>query len=181
MQRIEIYTSRKKSFLLLLVALAFLIVSVWMFLHAEKMADGMHRNPMLIQGIAIMGILFSGPGVFVTLRKLITKQLALVIDHRGLGFNISKSNNEYIPWSEIIDFKEIKIRQVRIIIIRVKNPQKWPEKEKRFFRKKLMQANLTNYGSPFNVSTVGLDIPHGELMEKLSVYQNTINGVSANA
>ena len=167
MERIEIYTSRKKSFLLLLAALAFVTVSVWMFLHAEEMADGMHRDPLLIKGIAILGVLFSGPGALVILKKLVTKQLALVIDSKGLAFNVRKSGEEYIPWNEITDFHEIKIRQVRIIIIMVKDPQKWVEKEKSFFRRKLMQANMANYGSPFNISTVGLNIAHEELMEKL--------------
>lgn len=167
MERIEIYTSKKKSFLLLIGALAFVTASVWMFLHAEEM----RRNPLLIKGIAILGMLFFGPGLFVILKKLISKQLALVIDYKGLGFNVRKSGDEYIPWSEVIDFKEIKIRQVRIIIIIVKDPQKWLEKEKSFFRKKLMQANMTNYGSPFNISTTGLNIKHDALMEKLSIYQ----------
>ena len=167
MDRIEIYTSRKKSFLLLLGALAFVIVSIWMFLYAEEMAEDMHRNPLLIKGISVLGILFSGPGAFIILKKLITKQLVLVIDPKGLGLNFRKSGEEYIPWEEIIDFQEIKIRQVRIIIILVKDPQRWLEKEERFFRKKLMQANMTNYGSPFNISTVGLSITHEELMERL--------------
>ena len=177
MERIEIYTSKKKSFLMLIGSLAFVAICILMFLHADEM----RRNPLFIRVISVAGVLFSGLAIFVSIKRLISNQLALVIAHEGLGVNFKKSQNNYIGWDEIIGFNEIKIRQVRIIIIMVKDPQKWLEKEKRFFRKKLMQANMTNYGSPFNISTVGLNITHEGLMEKLSVYQNTINGVSANS
>ena len=166
MERIEIYASRKKSFLLLAGSLGFVAGSVWMFLHAEEM----HRNPLLIEGIAIMGIFFFGLGILVAIRMLLSKQLILVIDSRGLGVNVRKSDDEYIPWSEIIGFQEIKIRQVRLIVIVVNDPQKWVEKEKNLFRRKVMQVNMTNYGSPFNISATGLDLNHEKLMTELKRY-----------
>jgi hypothetical protein len=70
----------------------------------------------------------------------------------------------------VIGFEEVKIQSTRIVIIGVKNPEYWLNKETSRFRRKLMQVNMSNYNSPFNIAASGLDISSDKLIEILNEY-----------
>ncbi len=170
MNQVEIYTSKKKSILMLIGSIIFIALGIWMLINANNFTGWKARNPILTQGIGVISIIFFGFGIFVGIKRLIKTELALIIDSKGLNVNPKKSLSEYIEWKDILGFREIKIKSTRIIIIRVKNPDQWIEKEKSFFRRKLMQFNLNYYDSPFNISAAGLDIRYKELKDKLNSY-----------
>ncbi len=107
---------------------------------------------------------------FLGIKRLIKSEIALIIDTKGLNVNPKKSLTEYIKWSEINSFEEIKIQSTRIVIIGVKNPEYWLDKETSGFRRKLMQFNINNYNSPFNIASAGLDISPERLIETLNKY-----------
>ncbi len=77
---------------------------------------------------------------------------------------------EFILWTDINGFEEIKIQRTRFVIIGVKNSYYWLDKEKKGFRRKLMQFNINNYNSPFNITASGLDISSVNLPEFLNNY-----------
>jgi hypothetical protein len=160
MDRTEIYTSRKKSMVLLIGSIAFVALGIWLLFDADNFA----------RGIGIASILFFGLGIFMSMKRLIKSEIALIIDPIGLNVNPKKSLTEYIKWNEILGFEEIKIQSTRIIVICVKDPEYWIDKEVSAIRKKLMQFNYNNYNSPFNIAASGLDISSNELNEKLNNY-----------
>ncbi len=166
MERIEIYTNKKKAILTVLGSSAFVALGIWLFINANDIAT----SHLMTQAIGISCILFFGFGILVGIMRLIKSEIALIIDSKGLNINPKKSSNEFIEWRNIIGFTEIKIQSQRILIIDVTNPDYWMEKETNFIRKKLMQFNLNNYNSPFNLSSSGLDISYAELNEKLNQY-----------
>ena len=170
MERIEIFTSKKKSILMLVGAIIFVVLGFWIFMNAYNFTGWIVTNPILIKVIGVISILFFGFGIFVGIKRLIKSELALIIDSRGLNVNPKKSLSEYIEWKDILGFREIKIHGIRIIIIGVRNPDHWIEKETSPMRRKLMQFNLNNYDSPFNVGANGLDISYKELTDKLYGY-----------
>ncbi len=170
MERVEIYTSKKKSILLLLGSIAFVALGVWLILEADNLTGWRARNPILTRGIGITSILFFGLGIFVSIKRLIKSEIALIISTEGLNVNPKKSLTEFIKWSDILGFEEIKIQSTRIVIIGVKNPEYWLEQEKSSFRRKLMQFNISNYNSPFNIASAGLEISSNELNEALNKY-----------
>lgn len=94
----------------------------------------------------------------------------MIIDPIGLNVNPKKSLTEFIAWDEILGFGEIKIQSTRIVIIGVKNPESWLEKETSAIKKKLMQFNINNYNSPFSIAASGLAVGSNELKEKLHSY-----------
>ena len=155
---------------MLVGSVIFVVLGIWIFINAYNFNGGIVTNPILIKGIGVISILFFGFGIFVGIKRLIRSELALIIDSRGLNVNPKKSLDEYIEWKDILGFKEIKINSTRIIIIGVKNPNQWIEKETSPLRQKLMQFNLNNYDSPFNVGAAGLDISYKELTNKLYGY-----------
>ena len=162
MDRIEIYTSKKKAILGLIGSIIFVALGIWMILDID--------NSLLIRVVGIVSVLFFGLGIFIGIKRLIKSEIALIIDNKGLNVNPKKSLTEFIEWDNIIGFKEIKIKSQRILIIVVKNPEKWIEKETNTFRKKLMRFNLNNYDSPFNIAAASLDISYAELNDKLNRY-----------
>lgn len=175
MDRVEIYTSKKKSFLLLIASIAFVALGIWLLMEADNPTGWKARSPLftLITGVA--SILFFGFGIFVGIKRLIKSEIALIIDPIGLNVNPKKSLVEFIKWDDILGFEEIKIQSTRIVIIGVKKPQYWLEKETNVIKKKLMQFNINNYNSPFNIAASGLDINSDELNEKLHSYFENYN------
>ena len=170
MDRIEIYTSKKKSILILIGSIIFVVVGVLFVAYPERFLTLRMQNSDIIRIIGIVSILFFGLGIFVGIKRVVKSEIALIIDKKGLNVNPKKSLNEFIEWGNIIEFKEIKIQSQRILIIIVKNPEKWIEKESNTFRKKIMRFNLSNYDSPFNIAASGIDISYTELNNKLNRY-----------
>jgi hypothetical protein len=170
MERIEIYTSKKKSLLLLLGSLAFVALGIWLVMEADNLTGWRARNPLLTRGIGIASILFFGLGIFVSIKRLVKSEIALIIDPIGLNVNPKKSTSEFIKWEEIIGFEEIKIQSTKILIVSVTNPEYWLKQETNMIRKKMMQFNINNYDSPFNIAASGLDISSTELKDTLNKY-----------
>lgn len=155
---------------MILGSIIFVVLGIWLFMNADNFTGWKARNPIFIKGIGVISILFFGFGIFVGIKRLIKSELALIVDSRGLNVNPKKSLSEYIEWKDILGFREIKIQSARIIIIGVKNPDHWIETETNLIRRKLMQFNLNNYDSPFNIAVAGLDISYKELNDKLNSY-----------
>ena len=170
MESIEFYSSKKKSLLLLLGSITFVALGIWLLLEADNLTVWKARNPILTRGIGIASILFFGLGIFIGIKRVIKSEIALIIDSKGLNVNPNKSLTEFIKWSDMNGFEEIKIQSTRIVIIGVKNPEYWLDKETSVFRRKLMQFNISNYNSPFNIVASGLNISSDQLIETLNNY-----------
>ena len=168
MEKTEIYSSKKKSFLLLVGSLIFVVGGIYMFMNAENFTGYRARNPLFTKGIGIASVLFFGLGIYVSIRQLIQNQLILVIDKIGININPKKSPSEKIEWKNIKGFSEIKIQSTKIVIIEVNNSNYWIEKEENVIRKKLMKFNVNNYGSPFNLSANSMQSNYVELMKVLN-------------
>jgi hypothetical protein len=156
--------------MLLIGSIVFVVLGFWLLLEADNLTGWRARNPIFTRGIGIASILFFGLGIFIGIKRLIKSEIALIIDSKGVNVNPKKSLTEIIKWSEIKGFEEIKIQSTRIVIIGVKNPEYWLNKETSGFRRKLMQFNISNYNSPFNIAASGLEISSDKLIETLSIY-----------
>ncbi len=58
MERIEIYSSKKKSLLLLIGSIAFVAIGVWLVLEPDNLTGWRERNPIFTRGVGIASILF---------------------------------------------------------------------------------------------------------------------------
>ncbi|KAA3440746.1 STM3941 family protein [Rufibacter hautae] len=170
MDRIEIYTSKKKSVLLLFGALLFVVLGVWLFLNAENLTGWAGRNPLIPKGVGLAAVVFFGGCAVVATKRVLKTELAYIIDPTGLRFYPTRSNPLVLTWKDILGFEEVSIQGQQFFIIQVADPNFWVEQETRFFRRKMMQFNVSNYGSPFNTAAAGLDISHEELSRTLNSY-----------
>ncbi|PCI94689.1 MAG: hypothetical protein COB15_13615 [Flavobacteriales bacterium] len=170
MKRIEIYKSKKKSIMLLIISIAFVALGIWLLLEVDNFTGWRAGNPIFTCELGISSILFFGLGIFVGIKRLIKSEIVLIIDSIGLNANPKKSLTEFIKWGDILGFEEIKIQSRRLLIIDVKNPEYWFEKETNSIRKEMMRFNINYYNSPFNIGPSDLNISSYELNKKLNSY-----------
>lgn len=120
MDKIEVYTSKKKAILTLIGSAAFVALGVWLMVHAGEL--GRYRSPVFIRIIGLAAILFFGFGIFVGIKRTIRSEVGLIIDATGLNLYPRKSRTDFIKWEDILGFEEIKIQSTRIQIIKVRDP-----------------------------------------------------------
>ena len=87
---------------------------------------------------------------------------------KGINVNPKKSQTEFIEWKNIKGFSELKIQSQKLVIIDVDNSEYWIENEENGIRKRLMKFNVSNYGSPFNLSANSMQMNYAELMKTLN-------------
>ncbi|NDW18189.1 hypothetical protein D0T53_04555 [Dysgonomonas sp. 216] len=174
MERIEIYSSKKKSLLLFIGSFIFVVAGLFLLLNADNVASGRYSNPIYIKIIATISVLFFGFGMYVAVKRLIKARLTLVIDETGIDVNPEKPMSAKIEWENLDGFSEIKIQGTKLILIHVNNSDYWIENEKNKLRKKMMSFNIRSYGTPFSLSANSMQINHTELMNLLdeSLKQN---------
>ncbi len=146
----------------------FVIGGIWAFINAEILASSQSRNPTFIKGIGIISVLFFGFAAYISIKQLVKNKLFLIIDENGIDVNPKKNSSEFINWSNIEGFAELKIQSQKMVLIEVNNPDFWIEKETNLLRRKMIQYNFNEYGSPFCLSAVSMQINHAELMKILN-------------
>lgn len=168
MEQIKIYSSKKKSFWLLIGSLIFVLIGIYSFIEAENLVFYRARNPIFIKVVGVACILFFGIGIYVSIAQLLKNRLILIVDQFGLNVNPKKSLTERIEWKNIIGFSQIKINSSKSVIIEVDNPDYWFKRENDLIQKKLIEFNISNFGSPFNLSANSMQINYKELIKILN-------------
>ncbi len=164
MDKIEIGRSRFKTFLLILGAVGFVVAGILMIRTSEI--------DMFEKFIGGIGILFFGAAIPLGIKKLITNEVALEISRNNLILEPNSNKKYVLVWNEILGFDVVKIKGAKIIIIEMNNPQKWINKESNLVKKKMMQYNYNNYGTPFNITAAGLSVSHSKLLSSLRDYHS---------
>ena len=109
---------------------------------------------------------------------MLDKKPALVLSDEGIYDNTGAFSFGLIPWTDIADVYERSVRasmasKQYFVTIRLVNPDKYISRETNSIKRKLLQANATNYGSPVNISTNGLKTNHQELLRLTRQYFET--------
>lgn len=167
-----IYLSRKKIVLLILGACAFVALGIWMSSLSDEFIRSQPRynNPAFVHRIGILSIIFFGPCAIFALKKLFDKKPGLVLNNVGMVDNSSGASAGLVPWSEIVGSEVFKIQEQKMLIIKVRNPQKYIERGGRL-KQTLNSANYKMCGSPIVISSNNLDIKFPELLSLFGQYQ----------
>lgn len=165
-EKVEIYTSRKKSIHLLIFSLIGVITGFYLIINANNITRFNFEGTLYLRSFASIIIFFFGAGLYVSAKPFIKNKPLLIIDE--VGINVDQSKSLIIRWNNVTGFSEESMLDQQFIIIRVNNPEYWIESENSWIRKKFMKYNFNNYGSPFNLSTNSMKINHRELMRLLN-------------
>jgi len=166
--QIEIALSNKKLILMLIGAIAFVILGLWFIIAPPKISNPFFGDPTRLLIISIVAIVFFGLSAVYIARKISDKKPGLIIDKIGLTDNSSGVAAGQILWSDIENISVIEIHQQKLIMLEVKNPQDYIDKQTSGFKRKMMQMNFNMYGTPLSISSNSLNIKFDELIKILS-------------
>ena len=167
-QQIEIQLSKIKLLLILVGSLTFVGLGLWLVISQPKF----HNESSTVDLIKLfivgwVSIIFFGLCTVVFIRKLADNRPGLIIDDLGLNDNSSGVAGGQILWTDITDISVLKIHRQKFIMLRVKNPQDYINRQTNKFKRKVMEINFNKFGSPIGISSNGLKISFADLHKLL--------------
>jgi len=163
-QTIEIPTSKKKTFLIILGCLMFVIICIWLWTRADNQTS---YSPINLKIVSIVGIAFFGLGLVLGPKKLFDKRPGLIIDDKGIQINLSVFSGRFITWTNITKFEITQIKSTRIILIFIDNADEVIRNESKLNRI-VMHFSMREYSTPFSIGSGTLKIDFDELYELLT-------------
>lgn len=168
LDQVNIYVSKTKTVLLLICAFAFVFMGILFLIEPSKFISSHYNNPIIISIVGFASVVFFGICFFVGLLKTFQKRPAYIIDDNGITYNTKQPNLGIITWDDIERVSVIKVKSTKLIIIHLKDPFGYIEKQKGIFKKMMMRFALKQYNAPISLSTSGAKISHDELMSMLN-------------
>lgn len=166
--QIEIPLSKKKLILMLIGSICFVAAGLWFVINPPTISNPFFGNPTVILVTGIASILFFGLCAIYIARKLPDNKPGLIIDNIGLTDNSSGVSAGQILWSDIENISVIEIHRQKLIMLQVKNPQDYIDKQTSGFKRKMMQMNFNMYGTPLSITSNSLQIKFDELLNNLN-------------
>lgn len=157
-QRTEIPISKSKLMLLLFFAIVFVAIGVMMFFVEPGSRRSVLNIPAIRYSVAIACIVFFGYAMIFMIKKLQEDEPGLIIDETGITDRSSSIAVGHIPWSDIQKFTIASVMNQKFLMIVVKNPNDYINKQTNALRRRGLIYNQTNYGSPISISANTLRI-----------------------
>ncbi len=165
--RIEIPLNKSKLLIMLIGSLAFVAIGFWFVINPPVIENSFWGNPARLAIAGYAAIVFFGIVAFFLLRKLPDSKPGLIIDETGLTDNSGGLAAGHIAWSDIEDISEMEMHRQRLIMIHVRNPEEYIDRQKNLFKRKGMQMNYKMYGTPISITVNGLKTSFDDLMNIL--------------
>jgi hypothetical protein len=166
-QRIEISISKSKLSLLLFFSIVFVAIGIMMFFIEPSGRRSMLNIPAIRYTVAIASIVFFGFAMFSIIKKLQENKPGLIIDKTGITDCSSSIAVGHIPWSDIQKFTVASVMNQKFLMIVVKNPNDYINRQANNLKRKGLIYNQTNYGSPVSISANTLKIKLDKLKNLL--------------
>lgn len=153
---IEVLFNKRKLLPLVGGALFFVLASILILGAAMKMQNHVIMQLFLIT-VGLIGILFFGLIVLVMLPKLFTRKAGLIVADEGLWDNSSGVSAGFVPWSDIKKLNYTFSGTNTFMVLMLKKPDKFIEKQKNPIKKLAMRINCKISGSPIHILVSILD------------------------
>jgi len=162
--------SRTKAILMIVGGLAFVAGGYWMFTaDAETVRQGPIDDPLFVHGVGLAAMVFGGLGIIFGIRKLFDKKSGLVFNSSGIIDNSSGLAAGFIPWSEIIGAEIYEVHRQKMLIIKVRHPEKFTQRGN-LLRRALVKMGSKMSGSPIAITPNTLKINFSELLSTFEQY-----------
>lgn len=166
-QQIEIQLSKIKLLLMLVGSLTFVALGLWLVINPPTNQHYHRYSPTTILIAGYASIIFFGLGVLIFIRKLSDNRPGLIIDDLGLSDNSSGVAGGQILWSDILGISVLKVHRQKFVMLQVKNPEDYINRQTNAFKRKMMEMNFKMYGSPLSITSNGLKISFNDLHKLL--------------
>ncbi len=147
------------ALVLIIAGILFIIKPFW-FIRSD--------DPAVIKIIGyIFIILFSGVALFIA-QKLWNNLPGLVLDDEGITDNAGGSSVGKFFWKDIVEISRKDIMNQPFILLKMKNPLFYLDREKNPLEKQMMELNLKLFNTPVSLTSKGLKIGIDELYTLIS-------------
>lgn len=164
----EIPLSKSKLILMLSGALAFVAIGLWFVIAPPTIDNSYWGSPVKIAIAGYASIIFFGLCAFYLIRKLPDTKPGLIVDNEGLTDNSSGLSAGHILWSDIVNISVVEIHKQKLIMLHVKNPQDYIDRQTSLFKRKSMELNYKMYGTPLSITSNGLQTSFENLLTVLT-------------
>lgn len=169
-EQIVVPLSKLKLVLIFIGSLFFVAIGLWFVISTSINSNNFMDDQFVLLIIGIVSILFFGIVFIFIARKLFDNKPGLVINSMGLVDNSSGVSGGEILWEDIESFSVIEIHRQKLIMLHVKNPQDYIDKQTSSFKRKMMQVNYNMYNTPLSITSNTLQIKFDDLLNILNLY-----------
>jgi hypothetical protein len=174
METVEIPLSKKKILLLLLGSLLFVFIGIE-FIRNTAAYVSWRASKESIFIFDILGVLFFGICAIIATKKLLSRQIGLVIDKNGFIDKSSAASLGEVLWKDVEAITSYSIVNQKFIGVELKHPEKYINTQTSLFKRKLMLLNYRMTGMPSHISANTLMISHAELLKLMKKQFNLYN------
>jgi hypothetical protein len=169
--KLIIELSKTKIILIVLGAAVFAAIGLWMLSldHATIEAQRRFNSPAFVYGAGYLSIVFFGLIGVIGVKKFFDKKPGLVFTKEGVVDNSSGISAGFIPWSEIVGVDMLKIQKQKLLVIRVRNPEKYIEIGGPI-KRALNKVNTKMCGSPIAITSSALKMSFEDLVSTFQEY-----------
>ncbi len=167
-QRIEIPLSKTKLIMMLVGSIVFVAIGFWFVFSPPVINNVFWGDPTKLMIIGFASILFFGIVAIALAKKLPDTKPGLILDKEYLFDNSGALSVGEIPWKDIEHISVMEVQKQKLLMVEVKNPEEYIERQPNFLKRKAMTMNYRMYGTPISITTNGLKIPFQELIDLLN-------------
>ena len=165
--QIEIPLNKSKIVMMFIGSLAMVAVGIWFVISPPTIRNSYWGDPTKLAIVGYASIVLFGFLAVIFSRKLPDKKPGLIIDNSGLTDNSGALSVGHISWSDVEDISVLEIQRNKMLMIHVKDPHKYIDRQTNLIKRKLMQMNNNSYGTPISITTSGLKTSFDELFRLL--------------
>lgn len=168
MDQIHIELSKKKFRKLLFLSVFCFLLALFFVIKPTWFLSGFISSKTVIIIFGIIAILFFGPVLVYTLRKMSNKSLGLFIDENGITDYSSSFRFGLIEWQDIKNIQLINSSGKQLIMIETNQPEKYLNSIKSPIFRSAAEQNMKLYGSHLLIWCSLLEIQPKELESLLN-------------
>ncbi|WP_413531992.1 STM3941 family protein [Empedobacter brevis] len=158
MNSVKVYAKQTSNWGLLFGSLLFLGGSIYLFFNANQVSSP--QTAKILSGILFIPSILL---IIISIKKLMKKQLILLIDKKGIVYKPSDSLN-YIEWGKILEIEELKLPRQLVINIKIIDGDDFINNESNKFLQARMKFWKKMYGAIVSFDANTLDKNHFEIM-----------------
>ena len=165
--RLEIALNKRKFMLGLVASLAFVAAGIWFIRNPEEFVNP-YRSEAFVTGIGYGAIIFFGLCAGIIFFRLLNAKPGLVLDETGLHDHASFASTGLVRWDDIERVSIMKTAMLEMVMVQVKNPQEYIDRQTSALKKKTMRMNYKKYGTPISIAPNTLQISVDKLVTLLN-------------
>jgi hypothetical protein len=175
---------KAKVAMLIFFSCAFVAAGAWMLsfdaadIRSDRSFGIFFNEPLIAHGFGLAAIVFFALCGLYGLKKMFDKKPGLILNESGIVDNASGVAAGFVPWSEVLGIAVYEIHKQKMLIVGVKDPQKYIARGG-VLKRMLNRANHNMSGSPITISAAALGIEFPELLALFERYLQKYGGASA--